>query len=209
MVRYAGEHANDTGASTLDRPIGSASQRQASINRYQSVVGIVDAHPVADAASTRLDVSFSTFHNAIEPVAAGPQLTFPSMPGRRVVPRAAGHDAEAVPGRRHRHVRARRAHAPRRRRVAARHARFDLGVFRDGRVELVEDFADFDHNGDGRVDDDDLLFAVTLRSGKPDQALMIPDANNNYVALFVQDDWRVRPRPDAEPRASATSSTPT
>ena len=51
----------------------------------------------------------------------------------------------------------------------------------------------FDHNGDGRVDDDDLLFAVTLRSGKPDQALVIPDADNDHVALFVQDDWRVRP----------------
>ena len=72
-------------------------------------------------------------------------------------------------------------------------ALFDLGVFQDGRLEMVQDFADFDHNGDGRVDDNDLLFAVTLRSGKPDQALVIPDADNNYFAFFVQDDWRVRP----------------
>ena len=79
-------------------------------------------------------------------------------------------------------------------------ALFDLGVFRDGRIELVEDFATFDHNGDGRVDDGDLLFAVTLRSGKPDQALVLPDADNNYVALFVQDDWRLRSRSDAESR---------
>ncbi len=71
-------------------------------------------------------------------------------------------------------------------------AAFDLGVFQDGRLEFVEDFASFDHNGDGRVDDGDLLFAVTLRSGKPDQALVIPDADNDYVAAFVQDDWRVR-----------------
>lgn len=34
---------------------------------------------------------------------------------------------------------------------------------------------------------------MTLRSGKPDQALPLPDADNDYVALFVQDDWRVRP----------------
>ena len=71
-------------------------------------------------------------------------------------------------------------------------ALFDLGVFRDGRIEFVEDFATFDHNGDGHVDDGDLLFAVTLRSGKPDQSLVLPDADNNYVALFVQDDWRLR-----------------
>ena len=45
----------------------------------------------------------------------------------------------------------------------------------DGRIEVVEDFAEFDHNGDGRVDDDDLLFAVTLRSGHPDQDLVLDD----------------------------------
>ena len=73
------------------------------------------------------------------------------------------------------------------------HGRFDLGVFQEGRIEFVEDFASFDHNGDGRVDDGDLLFSVTLRSGKPDQALVIDDANNNHVAFFVQDDWRIRP----------------
>ena len=38
-------------------------------------------------------------------------------------------------------------------------------------LEFVEDFPSFDHNGDGRIDDNDLLFAVTLRSGKPEVAL--------------------------------------
>jgi hypothetical protein len=72
-------------------------------------------------------------------------------------------------------------------------AAFDLGVLRQGRIEFVEDFPSFDDNGDGRIDDNDLLFAVTLRSGKPDQSLTLPDADNNYIALFVQDDWRLRP----------------
>ena len=57
--------------------------------------------------------------------------------------------------------------------------RFDLGVFRDGRVEMVQDFPQFDLNGDGRVDDDDLLFAVTLRSGKPDQDLVLDDCRQH------------------------------
>ena len=73
-------------------------------------------------------------------------------------------------------------------------AGFSLGVFRQGRVELVEDFPTFDRNGDGRVDDNDLLFAVTLRSGKPDQNLELPDSNNTHVAGFIQDDWRVSDR---------------
>ncbi len=61
-------------------------------------------------------------------------------------------------------------------------------------IEFVEDFPAFDRNGDGRVNDDDLLFAVTLRSGRPDQDLVIPDADNVHLAGFVQDDWQVRPQ---------------
>jgi outer membrane receptor protein involved in Fe transport len=71
---------------------------------------------------------------------------------------------------------------------------FDLRVFQEGRVELIEDFPDFDRNGDGRIDDNDLLFAVTLRSAFPDRPLLIPNADNTYLAAFIQDDWRVSPQ---------------
>jgi hypothetical protein len=136
---------------------------------------------------------FRTFRNRIDPVVASPQLTFPSLADGASfrVPQVRGKErfqlsdsATLVRG----------SHTIRAggewHRIGSR---FDLDVFRQGRIELVEDFADFDHNGDGRIDDNDLLFAVTLRSGKPDQSLIIPDANNNYVGLFVQDDWRLRP----------------
>ncbi len=192
MVRYAGERATDTGASTLDRPIGSASQRQRSENSYQSIVGTwtrVFSPRLLNAAT----VSISTFDNAIAPVARGPQLTFPSIQDGTSfrVPQGTTQNrfqiADTVT----------LVHGAHTIRAGGEwqkvDALFDLGVFQDGRIELVEDFATFDHNGDGRVDDNDLLFAVTLRSGKPDQALVIPDADNNHVALFVQDDWRVRP----------------
>ena len=69
-----------------------------------------------------------------------------------------------------------------------------LGVFQQGRIELVEDFPSFDHTGDGRIDDNDLLFAVTLRSGKPSQPLDLPDTDNTHIAGFVQDDWSVSSR---------------
>ena len=83
---------------------------------------------------------------------------------------------------------------------------FDLGVFQDGRVIMVEDFADdpnlpptnggvpFDRNQDGVVNDEDILFAATIRSGLPDQALILPNHDNNYVAGYIQDDWRVLPQ---------------
>ncbi len=67
---------------------------------------------------------------------------------------------------------------------------FDLGVFKQGRIEFVQDFAQADFNGDGRIDDNDLLFAVTLRSVSPDRNLFLPDDDNHHFALFAQDDWR-------------------
>jgi hypothetical protein len=191
MFRYAGEHADDTGASSLDRAIGSASQRQRSRNGYQSIVGTWTR--VANAALVNAaTVSFSSFDNDIAPVAAGPQLTFPSIqdgssfrvPQGTKQKRFQINDTVSL---------VRGAHNLRAGGEWQRvDALFDLGVFREGRVELVEDFATFDHNADGRVDDQDLLFAVTLRSGRPEQALVLPDADNDYVAAFVQDDWRVR-----------------
>ena len=190
-VRYAGERADDTGASTLDRAIGSASQRQASQNRYKSIVGSwtrIWTPTMVNLATA----SYSTFQNAIDPVTSGPQLTFPSIqdgtsfrvPQGTTQKRFQLADTLTLVRGRHtirtggewQHV----------------YGRFDLGVFRQGRIEFVEDFASFDHNGDGRVDDGDLLFSVTLRSGKPDQTLVIDNADNNHVAMFVQDDWRIR-----------------
>ncbi len=73
-------------------------------------------------------------------------------------------------------------------------AEFRLGVFQQGRIEFIQDFATFDHNGDGVINDNDLLFSVTLRSGKPDQALIQPDADNTHIAGFIQDDWAVSNR---------------
>ena len=67
-------------------------------------------------------------------------------------------------------------------------------MFQQGRIELIEDFPSFDRNLDGRVDDNDLLFAVTLRSGFPERSLLLPDANNTYIAAFLQDDWKVHPQ---------------
>lgn len=191
-VRYAGERAVDVGASTLDRAIGSASYRQRSRNVYHSAVGTW-TRVLSPSMVNATNVTISTFDNAITPVASGPQFTFPSM--------LDGSSFRVPQGTTQRRLQVantlslvRGAHSLRAGGEWQRvDAAFDLGVFLDGRIEFVEDFATFDHNGDGRVDDGDLLFAVTLRSGKPDQALVLPDADNDHVALFVQDDWRVRP----------------
>src|SRR5690606_13388918 len=149
---------------------------------------------LSSRAVNTASVSVSDFDNAIRPVASGPQLTFPSLQDgssfrvpqstvqRRVqvantLSLAAGSHFIRIGGE-----------------VQRVDAGFGLGVFREGRIEFVQDFPQFDHNGDGVVDDNDLLFAVTLRSGKPDRDLDISDADNVHVAGFVQDDWRVSSR---------------
>ena len=192
-LRYAFESADDTGASTLDRSIGSHSQRQASSNGYHSVLGSW-VRTLSSASLNTLSASFSRYRNSIEPVSPGePQLTFPSIQDGSSFRAPQGTDQDRfqvsdtvslVRG----------AHALKAGGEIQRvKGRFDLGVFQAGRIEMVQDFAEFDHNGDGRVNDQDLLFAVTLRSGFPDRNLVIDHCDNTYLAFFVQDDWRVTP----------------
>jgi outer membrane receptor protein involved in Fe transport len=145
-------------------------------------------------AVNEFNFSYSTFSNVTVPVAPGAQFTFPSIqsgasfrvPQQTKQRRYQFSDNFTLISGNHN-----LSFGGEFQRVLSG---FNLGVFQQGRVELIEDFPDFDRNGDGRVDDNDLLFAVTLRSAVPDRPLVIPDANNSYIAAYLQDDWRVSPR---------------
>jgi outer membrane receptor protein involved in Fe transport len=193
MARYAGEWATDTAASAVERALGSATQRQEALNRYNSLLGSWTITPSSNIVNA-LNVSVSTFLNETVPLATAPQLTFPSlqdgasfrMPQGTSQTRWQIADSATV---------VRGAHNLRFGGELHRvDGEFRLGVFQQGRIELIQDFPTFDHTGDGRIDDNDLLFAVTLRSGKPDQALTLPDSDNTHLAGFVQDDWSVSDR---------------
>jgi len=193
FFRYSLQREDDVAPSTLDRPIGSVSQRQASTNNTHSFLTNYTRVFSARVVNS-FSFSLSTFLNDIEPVNPGPQLTFPSIQDgasfrvpqstkqRRLqitdtISMVRGNHTLNVGGE-----------------IQRVDADFDLRVFQTGRIEMIEDFPDFDRNGDGRVDDNDLLFAVTLRSGKPTEPLLIPNADSTYLAAFVQDDWRVHPQ---------------
>jgi outer membrane receptor protein involved in Fe transport len=191
--RYSLQRESDTAASTLIRSIGSASQRQTSANHTQSLLANY-TRLLSPRDVNSFNFSFSTFINRTQPVTQAPQLTFPSIQDGASfrVPQETKQRrlqfADTFTAIRGNHT---LNFGGELQRVDAD---FNLGVFQQGRVELIEDFPDFDRNGDGRVDDNDLLFAVTLRSGVPTQPLVIPNANNSYVAAFAQDDWRISPR---------------
>lgn len=188
--RYSFEREQGTAASTLVRSIGSASQRQSSEN--QSNTFLANYSRLFSANDVNIfNFSFSNFRNNTLPVAPGPQLTFPSIqdgasfrvPQQTKQRRYQFGDTFAM---------LRGNHALNFGGEVQRvESDLDLKVFQQGRIELIEDFPDFDRNGDGRVDDNDLLFAVTLRSGFPERSLLLPDTDNTYIAAFFQDDWRV------------------
>ena len=188
--RYSLERGDDVAASTLIRSLGSASQRQSGRNNIHSFMTNW-TRVFSPTVVNSFTFSVSNFLNRTQPVTPGPQLTFPSLQDGASfrVPQQTKQNrlqfSDALTWVRGQHT---LRFGGELQRVDAR---FDLDVFQQGRIELVEDFADFDHNGDGLVNDNDLLFAVTLRSAFPDRSLVIPDADNTYVAFFAQDDWRV------------------
>ncbi|MBK7597973.1 MAG: TonB-dependent receptor [Acidobacteria bacterium] len=190
-LRYAIERAEDTSVSTLERSIGSAAQRQQSRNNYHSFLGNW-TRTLTPTVLNSFNAGFTNYENNTQPTGTGPQLTFPSLqdgssfrvPQKTKLNRFQMTETLAV---------LRGAHSLKFGGEVQRiSSEFDLGVFQQGRIEMVQDFADFDRNGDGRVDDNDLLFAVTLRSATPTRSLLLPGIDNTHLALFIQDDWRIR-----------------
>lgn len=190
--RYSFEDIDTTDASKLDRPIGSASYRQILKNRFHSFMTnwttIISPEIVND-----FSFSINNFDNDTTSVSQGIQRTFPSiLDGASFrVPQATTQNRFQFSDK------LTLVKGPHTLAIGGEFQRIDgslnLGVFRQGRIEFVQDFANFDRNNDGRIDDLDLLFAVTLRSGLPNRDLFLPDIDNNHFALFAQDDYRVRP----------------
>jgi outer membrane receptor protein involved in Fe transport len=188
--RYTFEDIEATDSSKLDRASGSASYRETLKNRFHAFQGALGS-VLSPRVVNDLSFSINDFANDTQPVTQGIQYTFPSMlDGSSFrVPQATEQRRLQL--------------ADTLSMIAGDHtlkfggefqsikSSLNLGVFRQGRIEFVQDFANQDRNQDGVINDGDLLFAVTLRSGLPNQDLVLPDINNEHFAFFVQDDWRV------------------
>jgi hypothetical protein len=192
-LRYSIERMAGTGSSTLNTSIGSASERQDLTNNFQAFQTSW-TRVLSPRLLNKVSFSVNNFINTTVPVTPGAQLDFPSITDGASfrVPQQTRQNRlqwdDGVDWTRGKH----NFH------FGGQFQRLDddflLGVFQSGRVELVQDFANFDHNGDGVINDEDLLFAVTIRSAVPTQPLVIPNADNNYMAFYGQDDWRLRPQ---------------
>jgi outer membrane receptor protein involved in Fe transport len=188
--RYSFEDVDASDSSKLDRAIGSASYLQNLQNRFHSLMANWSS-VISPKVINNFSFSVNNFDNITDPVSNGIQFTFPSI--------LDGSSFRVPQGTKQNRLQFADALTA----IAGNHtlkfggefqrvdSSISLGVFRQGRIEFVQDFADFDRNNDGQINDNDLLFAVTLRSGLPNQDLNLPDVDNNYFAAFVQDDWRV------------------
>lgn len=191
--RYSFQREKGINASTLVRSIGSASQRQSLLNKTHSFLANYTRLFSSNHINS-FNFSFNDFINDTLPVTPGPQLTFPSVqdgasfrvPQQTKQRRFQFSDTLTFLHGNHTFYAGGE--------IQRVQSDLDLKVFQQGRIELIQDFPDFDRNLDGRVDDNDLLFAVTLRSGFPERSLLLPDTDSTYFAAFFHDDWRVHPR---------------
>jgi outer membrane receptor protein involved in Fe transport len=194
-LHYSVERLAATGAASFlsGQPIGSASERQSLHNDFQTFQGSW-TRIITPVLLNRVSYSFNNFINATTPIATAPELDFPSIadgssyrvPQQTRQKRSQFDDnIDWVRGTHNLHF------GGEFQRIGAD---FNLGVFQSGVILFVQDFANQDRNGDGVINDQDLLFAVAIRSGIPATPLVIPDADNNHVAAYFQDDWRVHPQ---------------
>jgi len=194
-LHYSIERLNATGAASFlsGQPIGSASERQNLNNDFQTFQASW-TRTISPTLLNRASYAFNNFINSTSPIAAAPELDFPSLadgssyrvPQQTRQKRSQFDDnLDWTRGRHNFHF------GGEFQRVGAD---FNLGVFQSGVIEFVQDFANQDRNGDGVINDQDLLFAVAIRSGIPATSLVIPNADNNYTAGYFQDDWRVHPQ---------------
>ena len=187
------ELEDDLSQSELDRSLGTAAYRQTAVNHWQGLTADW-VHIFTPAVINRMSFADNNFINTTDPVSTAPQITFPNLddgatyrvPQQTLQFRLQGDDV--VTWTRHNHALAFGGE------VQSIDADFNLGVFQQGNIIAVEDFPDFDRNGDGQVNDDDLLFAVGLRSSTPTRALDLPNDDNDHLALFAEDDWKALPK---------------
>ncbi len=167
-LHYSIERLNATGGASFlsAQPIGTASQRQDLVNNFQTFQGSW-TRVLSPTLLNRASYSFNNFINITSPLTTAPELDFPSIAdgsSYRVPQQTRQKRSQWDDGIDWTHGKHNLHFGGEFQRIGAD---FNLGVFQSGAIEFIQDFANQDRNGDGKINDEDLLFAVSIRSGIP------------------------------------------
>jgi hypothetical protein len=207
-LRYSFERSLDVDNGFLARPAGSAANRQQSLNRYNSVL-MSWSRNLSSRQINTLIYQKNYFINKIPPfspndpatnpagLAAGNEVRFPSLqdganyriPQRTRLARDQLRDTFYWSLGRH------SLSFGAEYQYYGSDILFDL--FGSGSIFMTEDFPTQNLRfgtscSVNPCDDRDIPIAIGLRSGAPIRPPTGPFVHNNYLGLFVQDDWRVK-----------------
>lgn len=190
--RYSEQREDDVDRGSLRRPIGAADNRQHSFNRYHAFV-YNWTHILSPRVVNDFVFHENNFLNRIPSfVENRNEIRFPSVQdgGNFRIPQQTPQNRVQF---RDNLSWTKGAHALK---FGGEFQRIDAGalfdLFGSGTIETTEDFAARDRNGDGQVNDNDILIADTIRSVAPVRPPTVDDLDNYYFAFYVQDDWKVR-----------------
>jgi Carboxypeptidase regulatory-like domain/TonB dependent receptor len=207
MIRYSFNRSTDTsGASPgSSAPAFSAAERQNSLNRFNSAVANFNS-VLSPTKVNDLSFHFDNFYNDIPPYPDDKPTTDPAsldLTNELIFPDLADGENFNLPqathlnryqvrdgftwslGKHTLHLGGEFQHYK---------ANGEINVFGTGTVILTSDFGFADLNGDGVINDLDIPLAVALHSTAPVVPVPIPKVYDDYVATYVQDDWRIHPR---------------
>jgi hypothetical protein len=191
--RYADQREDDVDRGSLRRPIGTAENRQHSFNRYHAFV-YNWTHTLSSSVINDFVFHENNFLNRIPSFVENMnEIRFPSVQdgGNFRIPQQTPQNRVQF---RDNLSWTTGAHALK---FGGEFQRIDAGavfdLFGSGTIETTEDFATRDRNGDGQVNDNDIVIADTIRSAAPVRPPTVEDLDNYYFAFYAQDDWKVRP----------------
>lgn len=210
-LRYSFERSLDVDNGFLIRPLGGAANRQQSLNRYNSFLATWSKN-LSSAKTNTVSYQKNYFINSIPAFSPNGPVTNPG--GLAATNELRFPDLQDGANYR----------IPQRTRLARDQIRdtfyWSLGkhslsfgpeyqyygsdilfdIFGSGSIYLTEDFPSqnlFSGNtcsAANPCDDTDIPIAIALKSGAPVRPPTGPYEHNHYLGLFIQDDWRFRPR---------------